>query len=107
MRRPPGAGLVGVADPPVRAEGTSDADHVADRRAAQGVGDRAHVADGVLAADRRRAGALLTEMAASPTPNAVSMLNCPERNAMGAAGDGGERRASSRRRSRRGGPTTR
>ena len=29
------------------------------------------------------AGALLTEMAASPTPKAVSMLNCPGRNALG------------------------
>ena len=38
--------------------------------------------------DRRSRRELLTEMAASPTPNAVSMLNCPGRNSTGPPGDG-------------------
>ncbi len=41
------------------------------------------VAHGVLGGGPSSCGALLTEMAASPTPNAVSMLNCPGRKSMG------------------------
>ena len=62
---------------PVGAERPAHADDVTHRGCAQRVGHGAHVADGVLDRAPARPARWLMEMATSPTPNAVSMLNCP------------------------------